>query len=382
MNIQEKQIIGNPHHNESGEDWSEQQMSQRKMCLTLNLREEINNDKEKLIESQSECETPTLTQHNRGGKVESRKSSGDERSLCTVNKTTASSIPRQLIDQTISSSPTLARSPAMHEGFLARDWRVERTPINTPDAPLITSRLPQPSDDEEETVETVSVNSETDPISKGSGTSSFLPSSVDVSESKTGSSIPEKENSSKMHSLGEKANVTDGGFQGCRMQQVRTEAESCPCDEPIISNLVQPPADFADSPVKLAEPSNIVEEIAKLEDNDVVMVVNQNIPLNATSSDVISEGQEKPKSESYTREESYFHPELVICQRQELPMKKTAATIVDSAESTSGANSRSSSKGRRKSRSRSRSKSSERVLISENNCDAEESSGKYIITNE
>ena len=39
----------------------------------------------------------------------------------------------------------------MHEGFRDKDWRVERTPINTPDSvKTLTSMVPQLSDEEEE----------------------------------------------------------------------------------------------------------------------------------------------------------------------------------------------------------------------------------------
>lgn len=34
---------------------------------------------------------------------------------------------------TEESSPGLARSPAMHQGFRQEEWVVERTPVNTPD---------------------------------------------------------------------------------------------------------------------------------------------------------------------------------------------------------------------------------------------------------
>ena len=72
---------------------------------------------------------------------------------------------------------------------------------------------------------------------------------------------------------------------------------------------------------------------------------------------------------NYPRKESYQHPELVVCQRQELSEVMMAAipggdrTRKSSSASTGTGGSRSSSRGaRKKSRSRSRSKSSERML--------------------
>ena len=182
----------NQLHNE---DWSDQQ--KRKMCLKLNLSNEI-------ITEKNNCQRA-----GSGGSNSSPKNNGIHRKgsvegsiNCKLTKT-PSSIPRELIGETFTPSPTLARSPAMHEGFRTKDWKVERTPINTPDnganPPLRLLQHPQLSDDEDEE-ETDSVNSETDPISKGSGTSSFLPSSVsvDVSESRTGSN-PDKETIAVSH---------------------------------------------------------------------------------------------------------------------------------------------------------------------------------------
>ena len=68
---------------------------------------------------------------------------------------------------------------------------------------------------------------------------------------------------------------------------------------------------------------------------------------------------------NYPKKESYQHPELVVCQRQELPEVMMAAIPEDrtrKSSSSTGTGSRSSSRARQKSRSRSRSKSSERML--------------------
>ena len=120
----------------------------------------------------------------------------------------------------------------MHEGFLIKDWKVERTPINTPDSVIVTNIVPKLSDDEEEVEESDSV-SETDPISKGSASSSFLPSSVEVSESRT-----DKNQTAEMHLSVSAELASVGGVDRVALQ---SEASS---------SLVKPPAGFTDSPVR------------------------------------------------------------------------------------------------------------------------------------
>lgn len=346
--IQEKQIIGNQLNNE---DWSDIEKTQRKMCLKLNLTDNMKSE-----QFGSELSTPT--DQTRRKSVESQRKSSLDGGAINSNRKTPSSIPRQLIGETFSPSPTLARSPAMHEGFRAKDWRVERTPINTPEANIVTNRLPLLSDDEddEEPGETDSVNTETDPISKGSGTSSFLPSSVDISESKTGSSIPEKDNSStKMHlcsssmsgdaagcrlTASESPNVNvSREIQGFEMQQhseqsiLRVERSSSQDERPFVEDdtslpaaVVQPPADFADSPIrsppqKLQTQQSSIQSTPHETEDEEVLTFEQvaDIDNNPPASSQGHEPSSKSKCgsrENFTLKESYHHPELVVCQRQ------------------------------------------------------------------
>ena len=197
----------------------------------------------------------------------------------------------------------------MHEGFQLKDWKVERTPINTPDCADcgVTAGLPPKlSDDEEEVEETDSVNSETDPISKGSGTSSFLPSSVDVSECRPGCELAANP-PAEMHLAPSNTSV-----------------------ETATNNLVKPPAGFTDSPVRNVPPDFNMDQVEQQlgpQPQSEVLVLEQ-------SENIISEEDTtKPgdtcqnvltsqKYKSYNQENlafrdvSYHHPELVVCQRQ------------------------------------------------------------------
>ena len=267
--------------------------AQRKMCLKLNLH--------------SEPEQAELQREDRGAAAVRRPSVE-----ATSNGRTPSSIPRDLVQNCLSGSPSLARSPAMHEGFLLKDWKVERTPINTPDcADCVPPKL---SDDEEEVEESDSVNSETsEPVSKGSGTSSFLPSSVDVSECRPGSELV--------------ANPP------AEMHLATSTVETAS------ANLVKPPAGFTDSPVRNVPPDfSMVEaeeqlgEVLVLEQEeqsasqpgDIIPENNHPTTITPTSntSDTCQDVLTSQKSKSYNQENfgprdvSYHHPELVVCQRQ------------------------------------------------------------------
>ena len=329
-------------------DWTDSEKNQRKMCLKLNLskdviKEENNPEQDK----HSYCERFAGNEKNnepfRKGSME-----GNFNSKLTK---TPSSIPRELIGESYSPSPTLARSPAMHEGFRCKDWKVERTPIATPDSNILTSRLPHLSDDEEEIEETESVRSETDPISKGSGTSSFLPSSVDASESRTGSLIPDKDlpTSSRLHLSEEKSVLACSASTSVPHQQVQNLTEDLtpvlgagsapPCEEeaPISAALVKPPAGFTDSPVRNLPPAFVASENIDDSVNEVLSAENEILilepPKNVDANPPSDRGQEaklcagavlensKPRTASYSKEnfslkDSYHHPELVICQRQ------------------------------------------------------------------
>ena len=60
----------------------------------------------------------------------------------TVSASTAASaahkVARQIMDEeAATTSPGMARSPAMHQGFRQEEWVVERTPVNTPDDKVV-----------------------------------------------------------------------------------------------------------------------------------------------------------------------------------------------------------------------------------------------------
>ena len=363
-------------------DWSEMEKTQRKMCLKLNLSKEVIVDKNNCAEQYKEnsCSenirfTPTekinIGVAGSAGELHRRTSLDSGGSNSKFAKT-PSSIPRDLIEQSYTASPSLARSPAMHEGFRSQDWRVERTPINTPDSEtlLASSRLPQLSDDEEEPEDedTDSLHSETDPISKGSATSSFLPSSIDVSESRTGSFVGEKEkctNAGQSQSSGAVAGGSEAAVissQSSRLIQAEDTglmptptqdataaivAESGPApaqpaaveEETSIGNLVKPPAGFTDSPVRNPPPpaaaflplENIddsVNEVFRAENEILILEPPKNVQSDPQSSfsgkgmencEALGSSESKtlgPEIENFSLKESYHHPELVICQRQ------------------------------------------------------------------
>ena len=154
------------------------------MCLKLNLSKEAITEKQnhELPHKETSCSKSYKFSPAEKNNGITRKSSSDGSVNSKLTKT-PSSIPRELIGDGFSPSPTLARSPAMHEGFRTKDWKVERTPINTPDS-LPVDELPHPpqpphplpllSDDDEEPEDTDSVNRETDPISKAVMKMGFL----------------------------------------------------------------------------------------------------------------------------------------------------------------------------------------------------------------
>ena len=185
----------------------------------------------------------------------------------------------------------------MHEGFQLKDWKVERTPINTPDCADcgVTAGLPPKlSDDEEEVEETDSVNSETDPISKGSGTSSFLPSSVDVSECRPGCELAANP-PAEMHLAPSTSSV-----------------------ETATNNLVKPPAGFTDSPVRILPPEfSTAEDSQTTRDSELLVLHQENHSANITPDIVACQKYKTYNQENFgQRDVSYHHPELVVCQRQ------------------------------------------------------------------
>jgi len=166
-------------------------------------------------------------------------------------------------------------------------------------------------------------------------------------------------------------------------------------EESLIPTLVKPPAGFTDSPVKSTQEVFSIKSIVEkeIESNQEILVVdnldvkkskaNELNNISSAKADIISETEMiasehfdnlvfKETSDisvstqaNYPKKESYQHPELVVCQRQELSEVMMAAIPEDKARkssSSTGTGSRSSSRARQKSRSRSRSKSSERML--------------------
>ena len=288
-------IIGETCREAVAEGGTETEMdkAQRKMCLKLNLHN-------------SESEQGEL-QRRENGAARRTSVGGNSNGTSSVTRT-PSSIPLNLVQQCLSASPSLARSPAMHEGFQMKDWKVERTPINTPDcADCLTAGLPPKlSDDEEEVEETDSVNSETsEPISKGSGTSSFLPSSVDVSECRPANPPAEEH-------LPSSAVATNS------------------------SALVKPPAGFTDSPVRNVPPefslAEAEEQLCPQSQSEVLVLEqeeqeeqpgkqSENFISEENTANTIATCQDvltSQKYKSYNQENfaSYHHPELVVCQRQ------------------------------------------------------------------
>ena len=316
------QWLHNTSNQSQHDQWSEIEKTQKRLCLKLNLSKEAINEKNNLEQSTenkcSESENSGVTM------VQQEGMNSQNGNKCRISKT----------------SPSLARSPAMHEGFRDKDWRVERTPINTPDSvKTITSRVPQLSD-EEEADETDSVASETDPISKGSGTSSFLPSSVEISDSRTGS-LQDKlmADSARDH------NVTRSKPCGSLSETTKEvednevqnpESKSPHPDVPSeISNIVLPPAGFTDSPVRNLPPApacsadidGSVSKVFRTTENEILIVKTppEEEPQSSVREQRHLEDFELSgvtKSNNFESKESYHHPELVVCQRQGIFYKR------------------------------------------------------------
>ena len=127
----------------------------------------------------------------------------------------------------------------------------EQTPTNTPEA--LTSCLSDFSDEVELGRGDDTDSSDLEPISKVSGTSSFLPSSIDASESR--GKVPASENTSSQNFL--KKDIKASSYKE------NLECESMPATEKKTVNpppelplaLVEPPAGFTDSPVRNNPPS-------------------------------------------------------------------------------------------------------------------------------
>ena len=318
--------LHNTSNQSQHDQWSEIEKTQKRLCLKLNLSEDAKNIKNKFEQdTEQKCSESVST----GATIE-RPSSLSENN--TRISETPSSIPKELISESYSPSPSLARSPAMHDGFRDKDWKVERriTPIKTPESvKTLTSRVPQLSD-EEEGGETDSVNSESDPISKGSGTSSFLPSSV--SDSRTGS-LKNKimlENAGgsdftcpkSCGSTSESAKDAEDNEE--QKPQSKSLHPSVPTDE---SNIVLPPAGFTDSPVRNLPPAcsadinGTVSKVFGTTESEILMLSSPKEEDREVSAQEKTQAEDHPllgvtQLNKMDLNESYHHPELVVCQRQ------------------------------------------------------------------
>ena len=317
--------LHNTSNQSQHDQWSEIEKTQKRLCLKLNLSEDAKNKKNNFEQdTEQKCSEGVST----GATIERPSSLSENNS--GISKT-PSSIPKELISESYSPSPSLARSPAMHDGFRDKDWKVERrTPINTPESDkTLASGVPQLSD-EEEGGETDSVNSESDPISKGSGTSSFLPSSV--SDSRTGS-LKKKillENAGvsditcpkSCGSTSESAKDAEDNEE--QKPQSKSLHPNVPTDE---SNIVLPPAGFTDSPVRNLPPACSADidgtdsKVFGTTESEILMLSSPKEEDREVST------QEKTQADDHTlmgvtklnkmdSNESYHHPELVVCQSQ------------------------------------------------------------------
>ena len=59
-------------------------------------------------------------------------------------------VARQIMEEeaAVMTSPGMARSPAMHQGFRQEEWIVERTPVNTPEVDKVVVGMINLSDEE------------------------------------------------------------------------------------------------------------------------------------------------------------------------------------------------------------------------------------------
>ena len=291
--------------NQSKHDqWSGIDNNQKRQSLKLNLAnegvfEEKKNNEHYIENSETQNTNATMVL------LERKISLGGNYSS---NTGSSSSIPKE--DESCSPSPSLARSSNTDDGFRVKKWLVDRTPTNTPDSVrTLTERVPHLSDEEEEAEDTNSINSETDPISNGSGTSSFLPSSVEVSDNRAGSL---QDKSLKNNACGKKADsakkAEDNNVQN--IQSITTHPV-VPAEE---SNIVLPPAGFTDSPVKNlpADTGSSVSKVLGTSERKNLLFK----PLKEFRQALEYELSENP-------EKTYHHPELVVCQKQGISQKES-----------------------------------------------------------
>lgn len=267
----------------------------------------------------------------------------------TTTKTPTSAVTRRIVSEEISSgSPSgssLARSPAMHDGFKvgkmkfyhtparklncniirkAEDWKVERTPVNTPAATIEGSEnriivgminLSDEEEEDEDEVDKTSVQMDSETAFRSISNQSSSHSTQEVSV--------------EMHrvpSMDEIAPPEDliGTTAADHIE------DPCP-PEPREPALVEPPAGFGDSPVK--QPVNLM--------------------------DVTSPPQEYPARDEMLVAEKVM-PEVQEERSRPAPPSSVASEEITAPTPTASIK---SSKSGRKSKNRSRSSSKERLLM-------------------
>lgn len=67
-----------------------------------------------------------------------QQNGGSGSGTASASASAAHKVARQIMDEeAATTSPGMARSPAMHQGFRQEEWVVERTPVNTPDDKVV-----------------------------------------------------------------------------------------------------------------------------------------------------------------------------------------------------------------------------------------------------
>ena len=127
----------------------------------------------------------------------------------------------------------------------------EQTPTNTPEA--LTSCLSDFSDEVELGRGDDTDSSDMEPISKVSGTSSFLPSSIDASESRVKVPASENTSSDNFPKKDIKASSYKENLESDSMPATDKKTVPPPPELPLA--LMEPPAGFTDSPVRNNPPS-------------------------------------------------------------------------------------------------------------------------------
>ena len=167
----------------------------------------------------------------------------------------------------MTSSPGMARSPAMHQGFRQEEWIVERTPVNTPEVDKVVVGMINLSDEE------TSNHVDSDVVFKSS-TAATSPQEGSIFDSMT--ELPADDikpvvpvSESAPAKLGSPVEAVESGVESLEVpktasNEVSSEEPVSPLDiHPPTANLnpgedqpplklpeVEPPMGFADSPSK------------------------------------------------------------------------------------------------------------------------------------